>query len=152
MPPVETGQSGAVGLEHSMATGRALTGIDQHEPSGGSGGMPPMPTTTPGTEQRRREGEALPGGVVTESASVEGFVTPRSQQGLPAIAETVEGFPGVGLQLMSRVGDFFRVARTAVMQVPVWQDTHVTPPRSATRSLASPGGAPGQLALGDGFL
>ena len=57
----------------------------------------------------------------------------------------VEGFPGAGLQLMSRVGDFFRVARTEVMQVPVWQDSHATPPRSATRSLGSPGGAPGQL-------
>ena len=50
--------------------------------------------------------------------SVEGFVTPRSQQGLPTIAEVVEGFPSSGLQLMTRVGEFFRVARTEVMQVP----------------------------------
>ena len=71
---------------------------------------------------------------------------------MPTIAEMVEGFPGAGLQLMSRVGGFFRVARTEVMQVPVWQDSHATPPRSATRSSSSPGGAPGQLALGDGSL
>ena len=99
-------------------------------------------------------GEAAPGGAVAGDSHVEGFLTPRSQQGqgLPTIAEMVEGFPGAGLQLMSRVGDFFRVVRTEVMQVPVWQDSHATPPRSATRSLGSPGGASGQLALGDGSL
>ena len=64
----------------------------------------------------------------------------------------VKGFPRAGLQLMSRVGDFFKVARTEVMQVPVWQNSHATPPQSATRSLGSPEGAPGQLALGDGSL
>ena len=79
-------------------------------------------------------------------------MTPRSQQGLPTIAEMVEGFPVSGRQLMTRVGDFFRVARTEVMQVPVWQDSHVTPPRSTTRSTGSPDGALGNLALGDGSL
>ena len=64
----------------------------------------------------------------------------------------VEGFPVSGRQLMTRVGDFFRVARTEVTQVPVWQDSHVTPPRSTTRSTGSPDGALGNLALGDGSL
>ena len=64
----------------------------------------------------------------------------------------VEGFPVSGRQLLTRVGDFFRVARTEVMQVPVWQDSHVTPPRSTTRSTGSPDGALGHLALGDGSL
>ena len=98
-------------------------------------------------------GEALPGGrVVAGNSTGEGFVTPRSQQGLPTIAEMVEGFPVSGRQLMTRVGDFFRVARAEVMQVPVWQDSHVTPPRSTTRSTGSPDGALGNLALGDGSL
>ena len=58
-------------------------------------------------------------------------MTPRSQQGLPTISEMVEGFPSSGLQLMTRVGDFFRVARTEVVQVPaVLQGTHATPPRT----------------------
>ena len=38
------------------------------------------------------------------------------------------------------------------MQVPVWQDSHVTPPRSTTRSTGSPDGALENLALGDGSL
>ena len=52
--------------------------------------------------------EALPGGrVVAGDSTGEGFVTPRSQQGLPTIAEMVEGFPVSGRQLMTRVGGFF---------------------------------------------
>ena len=43
----------------------------------------------------------------------------------------VEGFPTSGLQLMTRVGDFFRVARTEVVQVPaVLPGTHATPVRA----------------------
>ena len=103
--------------------------------------------------------DALPGGIVDAGDShVEGFVTPRSQhglqhQGLPTITEMVEGFPASGRQLMTRVGEFFRVARTEVMQVPtVWQDTHVTPPRSTSQSQGSLGAAPGHLALGEGSM
>ena len=103
--------------------------------------------------------DALPGGIVDAGDShVEGFVTPRSQhglqhQGLPTITEMVEGFPASGRQLMTRVGEFFRVARTEVMQVPtVWQDTHVTPPRSTSQSHGSLGAAPGHLALGEGSM
>ena len=81
-------------------------------------------------------GDAEPGGRVVAGASTEGFVTPRSQQGLPTIAEMVEGFPSTGLQLMTRVGDFFRVARTEVVQVPaVLQGTHATPPRVIVRAV-----------------
>ena len=39
------GQSGGMGFEPNVATGGAL---DQHEPSGGSGGMPPGSTTITG--------------------------------------------------------------------------------------------------------
>ena len=92
----------------------------------------------------------MPGGVAAEHFH-EGFVTPTSQQGLPTIAEMVEGFPASGLQLMTRVGDFFRVARTEVVQVR--QRTDATPPRTATsqtRDCSS--GASGPMALGDGSL
>ena len=90
-------------------------------------------------------GDALSGGVVAGDSQVEGFVTPRSQQGLPTIAEMVEGLPASGLQLMRRVGDFFRVARTEVVQVPaVLQGTHATPPRAASsQTRDSPSGAQG---------
>ena len=54
----------------------------------------------------------LSGGVVAGDSQVEGFVTPRSQQGLPTIAEVVEGFP------------FFRVARTEVMQALQYRKAH----------------------------
>ena len=99
-------------------------------------------------------GDAEPGGRVVAGASTEGFVTPRSQQGLPTISEMVEGFPSSGLQLMTRVGDFFRVARTEVVQVPaVLQGTHATPPRTITsHTRDSPSGASGPMALGDGSL
>ena len=99
-------------------------------------------------------GDAESGGRVVTGASAEGFVTPRSQQGLPTIAEMVEGFPASGLQLMTRVGDFFRVARTEVVQVPaVRQGTYATPPRTATsQTRDSPSGASGPMALGDGSL
>ena len=93
-------------------------------------------------------------GVVAGNSQVEGFVTPRSQQGLPTIAEMVEGFLASGLQLMTRVGDFFCVARTEVVQVPaVSQGTHATPPRAASSQMRdSPSGASGPMALGDGNL
>ena len=67
---------------------------------------------------------------------------------MPTIAEMVEGIPGAH-QLMSRVGSFFHVARTEVMEVPA---VHVTPPRSTTRSTGSPDGILGSLAVGDGSL
>ena len=85
-----------------------------------------------GTEHGRRDGEAVSGGVVAEDFH-EGFVTPRSQQGLPTVAEMVEGIPS-GSQFMSGIGSFFRVARTEVMQVPsAWQNTHDTPPQGIAR-------------------
>ena len=74
---------------------------------------------------------------------------PRSQQGLPTIAEMVEGIPSAS-QFMSGIGSFFRVARAEVMQVPgAWQNTHDTPPRSTTISRDSP---EGQRALGERSL
>ena len=101
-----------------------------------------------GTEQERRDGEAAPEGLVAENFQ-EGFVTPRSQQGLPTIAEMVEGIPSAS-RFMSGIGSFFRVARTEVMQVPsVRHDTHDTPPRSTTLSRDSP---EGQRALGERSL
>ena len=48
MPAPAQGQSGGMGFEPNMATGGALGGIDQHEPSGGSEGMPPVSTTITG--------------------------------------------------------------------------------------------------------
>ena len=44
-PTLVQGQSGGMGFEPNMATGGAPGGVDQHEPSGGSGGMPPGSTT-----------------------------------------------------------------------------------------------------------
>ena len=79
---------------------------------------------------------------------MKGFVTPIGQQGMPTIAEMVEGIPSAN-QLMSRVGSFLRVARTEVMQVPT---VHVTPQRNTTQLTGSPDGALGNLALGDGSL
>ena len=176
-PPI-AGTEGGLGFASGLATGRAFASTGQSgtaEPEGvhqqvsttseggivGTHGVQ-MPGQTlggsPGLEASTgmsgtASGEALPGGrVVAGDSTGEGFVTPRSQQGLPTIAEMVEGFPVSGRQLMTRVGDFFRVARTEVMQVPVWQDSHVTPPRSTTRSTGSPDGALGNLALGDGSL
>ena len=179
-PPRENAHSGAGGFE-PMAAGRAFEGAGQRESLQDSGEAPQVPTTrdggigahhsvpapgiTPGessglqvntgrsgtgTEHGRRDGEAVPGEVAAEHTH-EGFVTPRSQQGLPTIAEMVEGFPASGLQLMTRVGDFFRVARTEVVQVPaVRQGTYATPPRTATsQTRDSPSGASGPMALGD---
>ena len=169
---------GGLGFAQHVAAGRALESTGQSgtaEPDGvqhqvsttSDGGIAStqgvqLPGQTPGGSPGREastgvsgtaSSEALPGGrVVAGDSTGEGFVTPRSQQGLPTIAEMVEGFPVSGRQLMTRVGDFFRVARTEVMQVPVWQDSHVTPPRSTTRSTGSPDGALGNLALGDGSL
>ena len=176
-PPI-AGTEDGLGFASGLATGRAFASTGQSgtaEPEGvhqqvsttseggivGTHGVQ-MPGQTPGGSpgleastgmSGTATGEALPGGrVVAGDSTGEGFVTPRSQQGLPTIAEMVEGFPVSGRQLMTRVGDFFRVARTEVMQVPVWQDSHVTPPRSTTRSTGSPDGALGNLALGDGSL
>ena len=169
---------GGLGFAQHVAAGRALESTGQSgtaEPDGvqhqvsttSDGGivgtqgvqMPGQtPDGSPGLEASTgmsgtASSEALPGGrVVAVDSTGEGFVTPRSQQGLPTIAEMVEGFPVSGRQLMTRVGDFFRVARTEVMQVPVWQDSHVTPPRSTTRSTGSPDGALGNLVLGEGSL
>ena len=145
-PQVSTTMDGGIGAHHSVPA----PGITPGESSGlqvntGRSGT--------GTEHGRRDGEAVPGGVAAEHTH-EGFVTPRSQQGLPTIAEMVEGFPASGLQLMTRVGDFFRVARTEVVQVPaVRQGTYATPPRTATsQTRDSPSGASGPMALGDGSL
>ena len=144
-----------------MAAGRAFEGAGQRDSLQDSGEAPQMSTTMEGgvrahhsdrsgtgTEHGRRDGEAASGGVVTEDFH-EGFVTPRSQQGLPTIAEMVEGIPSAS-QFMSGIGSFFRVARTEVMQVPsAWQNTHDTPPRSTTVSRDSP---EGQRALGERSL
>ena len=177
-PPLETGHSGAEGFE-PRAAGRASGSAGQHESLQDSGEASqvsttmeggveahrsvPLPSMTPGessglqantdrsgtgTEHGRRDGEAASGGVVAEDFH-EGFVTPRSQQGLPTIAEMVEGIPSAS-QFMSGIGSFFRVARTEVMQVPgAWQNTHDTPPRSTTVSRDSP---EGQRALGERSL
>ena len=179
-PPLENAHSGAGGFE-PMAAGRAFEGAGQRESLQDSGEAPQMSTTmdggvgvqmvvpvsgnvspgeSPGLEASTgmllgtESGDAESGGRVVTGASAEGFVTPRSQQGLPTIAEMVEGFPASGLQLMTRVGDFFRVARTEVVQVPaVRQGTYATPPRTATsQTRDSPSGASGPMALGDGSL
>ena len=152
-----TGQSGTAepdGVQHQVSTtsdGGIVGTQGVQMPGQTPGGSPGLEANTgmSGTASS----EALPGGrVVAGDSTGEGFVTPRSQQGLPTIAEMVEGFPVSGRQLMTRVGDFFQVARTEVMQVPVWQDSHVTPPRSTTRSTGNPDGALGNLALGEGSL
>ena len=162
-----------------MAAGRAFEGAGQRDSLQDSGEAPqmsttmeggvrahrsvPLPSITPGessglqantgrsgtgTEQERRDGEAVPEGLVAENFH-EGFVTPRSQQGLPTITEMVEGIPSAS-RFMSGIGSFFRVARTEVMQVPsAWQNTHDTPPRSTTLSRDSP---EGQRALGERSL
>ena len=171
--------AGGMGFE-SMATGGALGGIDQTGVCADSVGMPQVSTAIEGGDEVQTvvpipgnvalggspglkastgmlgtaSGDAKPGGRVVAGASAEGFVTPRSQQGLPTISEMVEGFPSSGLQLMTRVGDFFRVARTEVVQVPaVLQGTHATPPRTTTsHTRDSPSGASGPMALGDGSL
>ena len=178
-PTLAHGQTGGMGFE-PMATGGALGGIDQTGVCADSGGMPQVSTVTEGGDEVQMvvpipgnvapggspgleastgmlgtaSGDAEPGGRVVAGASAEGFVTPRSQQGLPTISEMVEGFPSSGLQLMTRVGDFFRVARTEVVQVPaVLQGTHATPPRTTTsHTRDSPSGASGPMALGDGSL
>ena len=100
----------------------------------------------------RRDGEAVPGGVAAEHFH-EGFVTPRSQQGLSTIAEMVDGIPSAS-RFMSGIGSFFRVARTEVVQVPsVLQGTHATSPRATTsQTRDSPSGASGPMALRDGSL
>ena len=136
-----------------MAAGRAFEGAGQRDSLQDSGEAPqmsttmeggvrahrsvPLPSITPGessglqantgrsgtgTEQERRDGEAAPEGLVAENFH-EGFVTPRSQQGLPTITEMVEGIPSAS-RFMSGIGSFFRVARTEVMQVPKCMAKH----------------------------
>ena len=161
-----------------MATGRALEGIDQAWGIAQTqGGRPQVSTANEGGDRVQRivpvsgnvspgespgleastgmllgteSGDAESGGRIVAGASAEGFMTPRSQQGLPTIAEMVDGFPVSGLQLTTRVGDFFRVARTEIVQVPaVRQGTYATPPRTATsQTRDSPSGALGPMALG----
>ena len=118
-----------------MAAGRAFEGAGQRDSLQDSGEAPqmsttmeggvrahhsvPVPSITPGessglqantdrsgtgTEHGRRDGEAASGGVVAEDFH-EGFVTPRSQQGLPTIAEIVEGIPSAS-HFMSGIGSF----------------------------------------------
>ena len=58
----------------------------------------------------------------------------------------VEGFPATGFRIMSRVGEFLRVARTEVLPVVPSVEQQATPPRSAMRTRAGP------LALGDGIV
>ena len=138
-PVSTTSEGGMVGTQGVQMPGQTPGGSPGLEASTGMSGT--------------ASGEALRGGrVVAGDSTGEGFVTPRSQQGLPTISEIADDFLVSGRQLMSRVGDFFRVARTEVMQVPMWQDSHVTPPRSTTRSTGSPDGALGNLVLGDGSL
>ena len=151
--PPENAQSGAEGFE-PRAAGRASGSAGQHESlqdRGSITGVDHHGTSFCAVAQHdagRKHGEAASGGVVAEDFH-EGFVTPRSQQGLPTIAEMVEGVPSAS-RFMSGIGSFFRVARTEVMQVPrVWHDTHDTPPRSATLSRDSP---EGQRALGERSL
>ena len=152
----DTAESGGVKSQASTTTEHGGTPNTPwvHAPVQAPGGSSGLQSSTSmsgtGTERLGREGEALLGGVIAENAPsvAGGFVTPRSEQGMPTIAEMVEGIPGAH-QLMSRVGSFFRVARTEVMQVPA---VHVTPPRSTTRSTGSPDGPLGGLAVGDGSL
>ena len=118
-----------------MAAGRAFEGAGQRDSLQDSGEAPqmsttmeggvrahhsvPVPSITPGessglqantdrsgtgTEHARRDGEAASGGVVAEDFH-EGFVTPKSQQGLPTIAEIVEGIPSAS-HFMSGIGSF----------------------------------------------
>ena len=152
----DTAESG--GVQSQASTTNEYGGIPStpwvpvpvQTPGGSSGLQSSTSMSGTGTERLGRDGEALLGGVIAENAPcVEGgSVTPRSEQGMPTIAEMVEGIPGAH-QLMSRVGSFFRVARTEVMEVPA---VHVTPPRSTTRSTGSPDGILGSLAVGDGSL
>ena len=107
-----TGQSGTAepdGVQHQVSTtneGGIASTQGVQLPGQAPGGSPGLEASTgmSGTASS----EALPGGrVVAGDSTGEGFVTPRSQQGLPTIAEMVEGFPVSGRQLMTRVGDFF---------------------------------------------
>ena len=109
--------AGGMGFE-PMATGGALGGIDQTGVCADSVGMPQVSTAIEGGDEVQTvvpipgnvapggrpglkastgmlgtaSGDAEPGGRVVAGASAEGFVTPRSQQGLPTISEMVEGF------------------------------------------------------------
>ena len=92
-PQMSTTMDGGVGAHHSVP----VPGITPGESSGLQANTGRSGT---GTEHGRRDGESVPGGVAAEHHFHEGFVTPRSQQGLPTIAEMVEGFPASGLQLL----------------------------------------------------
>ena len=112
-PTPAQGQSGGMGFEPNVATGGALGGIDQAGACADSGGMPQVSTANVGGDEVQMvvpipgkvspggspgleassgmlgtvSGDAEPGGRVVAGVSTEGFVTPRSQQGLPTIAE-----------------------------------------------------------------
>ena len=137
-PLAQAGSSGVgFGLE---AAGRASVGIDPSGTADPGAGVQQVSTTSVGgnvlekspgessgsqanaathqatlgdaNEATGRGGDGVVGGI-RFTGEGEGFVTPRSEQGLPTIAEMVEGFPGAGTQLMSRVGELLRVARVA---------------------------------------
>ena len=85
------------GLE---AAGRASVGID---PSGTAdpqlGVLQVSITSVGGNVLGQTGGDGVVVGI-SSTGKGEGFVTPRSQQCFPTIAEMVEGFPGAGIQLM----------------------------------------------------
>ena len=98
-PLVQAGSSGVgFGLE---AAGRASVGINPSGTAEPGAGVQQVSTTS--------VGDGVVGGI-RFTGEGEGFVTPRSQQGLPTISEIsemVEGFPGAGIQLMTRAGKLF---------------------------------------------
>ena len=109
-PTLAQGQTGGMGFE-PMATGGALGGIDQTGVCADSGGMPQVSTVNAGGDRAQMvvpvsgnvapgespgleaspgmlgtvSGDAEPRGRVVTGASAEGFVTPRSQPGIPCI-------------------------------------------------------------------
>ena len=86
--------------EHGGIPSTPWVHVPVQTPGGTSGLQSSTSMSGTGTERLGRDGEALLGKVIAENApgpSVEGgFVTPRSEQGMP-------GIPGAH-QLMSRVG------------------------------------------------
>ena len=154
--PAQVHAAGGVGFASDTAAGRASGGGDPAERSiapGGSPGPEANASAHQAASSEARPAMDLSGGGVLggirstgETVGAEGFVTPRSQHGLPTIAEMVEGFPATGFRIMSRVGEFFQVARTEVLPVVPSVEQQATPPRSAMRTRAGP------LALGDGIV
>ena len=73
-----------------------------------------------------------------------------AQQGLPTISKMVEGLPGADIQLMTRLGELFRVARVATEvkgSCSAARFTRCNATKHITNTRDSPSGAPGQLAL-----